>query len=185
MNNAQRFAAISLVFATLPAFAADAPPSPPPPPPMTAEECAVWQRELSFAQSVDRHDAKAFAEHLHPNALFSAGTAQPTRGADAVAKSWASTIEGKPLILRWRPQFVNIGVEADLAFSRGPYVVEDPRPDAKTRYRKGHFVSVWKKDPRSGVWHVLFDGGGAATGPVDAEEAAKHMAQAPASCNGK
>ena len=36
-------------------------------------ECAVWQRELSFARSVADHDAAAFAEHLHPQAVDAPG----------------------------------------------------------------------------------------------------------------
>jgi len=43
-----------------------------PPTKLDADECAVWQRELTFAQSVEKHDAKAFAAHLHPGAVFSA-----------------------------------------------------------------------------------------------------------------
>ncbi len=152
---------------------------------MSAAECAVWARERSFAKSVDDHDAKAFAEHLHPGALFNAGSEAPTRGAEAVAKGWAGIIEGKRIVLRWRAQFVNIGGEPDIAISRGPYVLEDPRPETKpeARYRVGHFVSVWKKEPASGVWHVLFDGGGSAPLAVENSAAAeKFLAQAPTNC---
>ena len=151
--------------------------------PMSAAECAVWARERSFAKSVDDHDAKAFAEHLHPGASFNAGTGTPTRGAEAVAKDWAGIVEGKPIVLRWRAHFVNIGGEPDIAISRGPYVLEDPRPEAKARYRIGHYVSVWKKDAQSGTWHVLFDGGGPAPVAVEnAEAAEKFLVQAPMRC---
>ena len=33
-------------------------------------ECEVWNREKSFAVSVENHDAKAFAEHIDANAIF-------------------------------------------------------------------------------------------------------------------
>ena len=135
---------------------------------------------------MDDHDAKAFAEHLHPGALFNAGTSTPRRGAEAVAKDWAGIIEGKRIVLRWRAQFVNIGGEPDIAISRGPYVLEDPRPEAKARYRVGHYVSVWKKDARSGFWHVLFDGGGPAPVAVENAEAAEQfLAQAGVGCGGE
>lgn len=150
---------------------------------MSAAECAVWARERSFARSVDDHDVKAFVEHLHPGAVFNAGTGTPTRGTEAVAKDWAGIIEGKRINLRWRAQFVNIGGEPDIAISRGPYMLEDPWPEAKTRYRVGHYVSVWKKDARSGVWQVLFDGGGPAPTAVENKVAAdKFLAQAPERC---
>ena len=62
---------------------------------LSADECAVWARELSFAQSVADHDAAAFAAHLHPDAAFGASRAEPTRGRDAIARRWAGIIEGK------------------------------------------------------------------------------------------
>jgi len=147
------------------------------------DECAVWQRELSFAQSVDSHDAKAFAAHLHPGTVFAAGTENPLRGADAVLKNWAGLIEGKPLRLRWRPNIVNIGGNRNVAISRGPYVIEDTRPDAKPKYRVGTFTTIWGRESAVAPWLVLFDGGDAAAKPVDDLAAAeKFVAQAPASC---
>jgi ketosteroid isomerase-like protein len=152
-------------------------------PKLDPDECAVWQRELAFAQSVENHDAKAFAAHLHPGAVFAAGTENPVRGADAVLKNWAALIEGKPLRLRWRPNIVNIGGNRNVAISSGPYMMEDTRPDAKPRYRVGTFTTVWGRESTGAAWLVLFDGGGAAATSVDDLAAAeKFMAQAPASC---
>ena len=41
----------------------------------SADECAVWRRELSFATSVEAHDASAFESHLHAGTVFNAGDA--------------------------------------------------------------------------------------------------------------
>jgi ketosteroid isomerase-like protein len=150
---------------------------------LDADECAVWQRELSFAQSVEKHDAKAFAAHLHPGAVFSAATNAPVRGRDAVIKDWASLVEGKEVRLRWRPDVVNIGGDRGIAISRGPYVLEDARPDAKAKYRVGTFTSIWVKQPTSAEWLVLFDGGGPPGVQVkDAQEAQEFMDRAPKTC---
>jgi len=129
------------------------------PPPLTAEECAVWQRELSFAHSVASHDATAFAGHVHENAAFSASQPQPTRGREAIVKRWTGLIEGKRVVLRWYPTRVTMapGV-ADTAWSSGPSLVEVLDPEAKDRYLLGAFHSVWHKDA-DGVWRVLFDDG--------------------------
>ena len=40
----------------------------------SADECSVWRREQSFARSVERHDAGAFASHLHAGTVFNVGT---------------------------------------------------------------------------------------------------------------
>jgi ketosteroid isomerase-like protein len=152
---------------------------------LDADECAVWQRELTFAQSFEKHDAKAFAAHLHPGAVFSAGTNAPIRGRDAVIKDWAPLVEGKEIRLRWRPDVVNIGGDRGIAISRGPYVLEDIRPDAKVKFRVGQFTSIWVKQP-SGEWQVLFDGAGSPGPEVkDAEAAQEYLSRAPSACPGR
>ncbi len=152
------------------------------PPKPTPNECQVWNRELTFAQSVDHHDPKAFAAHLNPGAIFSAGTATPTRGADAVLKNWTAIIEGKTIHLRWHPDIVNIGADPNIAISRGPYMIEDPSPTAKTKYSVGHFTTIWTRKSATAPWLVLFDGGEPST-PVDNLQAAeKFMSQAAATC---
>jgi ketosteroid isomerase-like protein len=133
--------------------------APAPTPQFTADECAVWQREQSFARSVAEHDAVAFAAHVAENAAFGAGTLQPDRGRDAIAKRWAGLIKGKQVALRWYPTRVTMapGVD-DVAWSSGPSLVEVFDPKAKHRYLIGAFHSVWHKDA-DGAWRVLFDDG--------------------------
>ena len=155
-------------------------------PAMDAEECAVWQREMTFAKSVENHDAKSFATHLHPGAVFNAATNAPVRGRDAVIKEWEPLVEGKDIKLRWRPEFVSIGGDRNIAISRGPYVLEDARTDAKVRFRAGTFTSVWVKQPESGEWLVLFDGGGPpGTEVKEAQAAQEILLRAPKTCPAK
>jgi len=137
--------------------AAAASAAPLPPIVHSAAECAVWRRELSFAKSVEAHDAKAFAAHLHPGAVFNAGSRSPLRGSDAVAQAWAPIVEGKEFILRWRPGAVAIGGDPNIALSRGPSFSESPGADPKERYKVGFYQSVWVRDSASGEWRVLFD----------------------------
>ena len=125
---------------------------------MTAAECEVWARELSFAQSVADHDAKAFASHLESDAAFGASLPEPTRGRDAITKRWAGIIEGKRFKLAWYPTRTTIGGVGDIAWSSGPSLFEDLDPNAKERYRIGAFHSVWHRGG-DGVWRVLFDDG--------------------------
>jgi len=149
---------------------------------LDADECTVWQRELTFAQSVEKHDAQAFAAHLHPGAVFNAATNSPARGRDAVIENWKPLVEGKEIRLRWRPEVVNIGGDRNIAISRGPFVLEDIRPDAKVKFRVGQFTSVWVKQP-TGEWVVLFDGGGPPPTEVkDAQAAQEYLSRAPSAC---
>ncbi|MFC5576626.1 YybH family protein [Lysobacter niabensis] len=151
------------LFASIPALAA------PPAPQLSAEECAVWQREQSFARSVANRDAASFAGHVGEHAAFGASLPEPTRGREAIVKRWASLIEGKRALLRWYPTRVTMvpGVE-DVAWSSGPSLFEVLDPKAKDRYLLGAFHSVWRKDA-DGVWRVLFDDG-VEPRPATAEE---------------
>lgn len=178
-----RFGMLSFaVLAASNAIAADPPPAPRPAPPMSAEECAVWMREKSFADSLAAHDAATFAEHVHAGAVFIGGPDQITRGRDAVVKEWTPLIDGQGAKLRWHPRTVTIGGDPRIALSRGPYWLEDPNPDADPRYRIGQFISTWVKDG-DGEWHVLFDGGGGGVPrPATAEEVEKLKASLPEEC---
>ena len=134
---------------------------------MSPEECEVWSRELSFAQSVADHDPAAFAAHVEPDAAFSAESPQPLRGRKAIVAGWTGLIEGRPLRLSWYPTRTTIGGVAGIASSSGPALYEDLRPGASPRYRLGAFHSVWHKGADQ-VWRVLFDDG---IQPVPATEA--------------
>lgn len=156
-----RALARSLTFVALAAtasIAAAVEPETLPAPKLSAAECEVWARELSFAQSVADHDAAEFAAHLHPGAVFGAKGPQPQRGREAIAAAWAGIVDGERLKLSWYPTMVVIGGEGDIAYSSGPALYENLAPDAKRRYSIGGFQSVWHKDP-DGVWRVLFDDG--------------------------
>jgi len=150
---------------------------------MSAAECAVWDRELSFARSVEAHDASAFAAHLQAGTVFGAGTPTPVRGRQAVTDDWKDIIEGTQFVLRWHPGFVAIGSDPNIALSSGPAWTENLDPAAKQRYTISKFTSTWVKDA-DGQWRVLFDGAGAPPKPATAEDIQKLVAAQPATCPG-
>ena len=149
---------------------------------MSAAECDVWNRERSFAASVEHHDAAAFADHVQLHAAFDAGSPQPTHGRDAVVAAWKGIIDGTQIKLGWSPGIVTIGGDGSLAISRGPAWIEDPKQtDMTKRYRIGGFISTWIKDT-DGQWRVLFDGGAAPMHPASADDVAKLVASLPKEC---
>ena len=134
-----------------------------------------WARELSLRIVAD-HDAVAFAEHLHADAVFGASRAQPTRGRDTIAKRWGGIVEGKALTIEWYPTRTTLGGADDVAWSSGPSLIIDYAPDSEQRYTIGGFHSVWHKD-RDGVWRVLFDDGIEGKPASEAEVAAFRQAR--------
>ena len=149
-------------------------------PVLTADECAVFQRELSFAQSVADHDAKAFADHVAADAAFDTGSPAPKRGRAAIVEAWTPIVEGKGVRLEWYPTRTTISGVRDIAWSTGPALIERLAPGAKPHYLLGQFRSVWHKDA-DGTWRVLFDDGAPPREATDAEAAAFRAAR-PASC---
>lgn len=148
------------------------------PPAMGKSACEVWQRELSFARSVQQHDAAAFAEHVMADAVFDANTPQPTRGLAAVRQHWAAFIAGKTQRVDWYPQQVVASGDGALAYSSGAYLFENPAPGAKPRYVTGRFATVWRR-AGDGAWRVAFDGGDAGKPASDADVAAFHAGRQP------
>lgn len=169
-----RFAAFGMLCAWRGALAAE--------PQMSAAECEVWEQERSFAQTVARHDAAAFAAHLHEGAVFGAASEQPQRGREQIVAAWRDIIEGKDVTLEWRPQFVSIGAGAEVAMSRGPFVLTRRDAAGVPRYLIGSFVSVWVRKDAASPWRVLLDGGGPPPAAVTEEEARRHLQTAPAQC---
>ena len=139
--------------------------------PASAEECAVWRREQSFARSVEMHDAAAFAAHLHPGTVFNAGAVAAERGRDAVVQGWADIVDGRKLQLRWRPGIVQIGGEANIALSRGPYILQTGSGPA-TAYRVGFYQTLWTRAAAGAAWQVLYDGSASTPQKMDTRDAA-------------
>ncbi len=125
--------------------------------PASGDECNVWRRERAFSQSVEAHDAAAFATFLQAGAIFNAGTLEADRGREQVAKSWVPLVEGKSIVLRWRAGIVNIGGDPRVAFSRGPYILQTAK-DGHIAVSVGFYQTVWVRDADN-TWRVLFDGG--------------------------
>jgi len=162
---------VALGLAALPAMAETA-----------GDNCAVWQRELSFARSVQQHDAAAFASHIEPGAVFAANSPRPQRGRDAVMAHWRGLVEGKTMRLAWYPTQVVSDGNADVAYSSGPWLMEAIDPATTPRYVLGHFATVWHRGG-DGVWRVLFDGGDEGT-PTDKAGVAAFRAAHRAACPG-
>ncbi|MEO8082011.1 MAG: hypothetical protein ABI641_15865 [Caldimonas sp.] len=150
--------------------------------PASPEECIVWRREASFAASVAAHDATEFAAHLHPGAVFNAGTAEADRGSAAVAAGWSAIVDGRAVALRWRPGIVQIAGDPRIAVSRGPYIVQRARGEGRGSFNVGLYQTVWLRDTAGGTWRVLFDGSASTPVPFDDRAAAdRWVAAQPAS----
>ena len=142
----------------------------------SADECAVWKRELAFARSVEAHDAGAFASFLHAGTVFDAGSADAAKGRDAVVASWSEIVDGRAIALRWRPGIVQVGGEPAIAISRGPFILQRMQAGSPV-FRVGMFQSIWVRDARDGAWRVLFDGSATSPQPMADRAAAERWVE--------
>lgn len=150
-------------------------------PAVSAIACPVWERELSFADSVRRHDATAFAEHVDADAVFSVTGKVPLRGRGVVLEHWKGIVSGNAIHLDWYPDRVIASNNGDLAWSTGPVLLELPDGKGGWAPRVGRFASVWRKNA-DGEWRVAFDGG-ADPLPATPEQVAAYKANRARSCD--
>lgn len=141
--------------------------------PVKPIDCPVWERELSFAQSVRDHDAEAFASHIDPDAVFSLDSATPTRGRAAIAKRWTGIVDGSAMRLQWYPDKVITAASGDIAWSTGPALLEMPEGKDRWKPMLSRFTSVWRKNA-DGQWHVVFDTGSEPAPATDKQVHAYH-----------
>lgn len=60
-----------------------------------------------------------------------------------------------PIVLDWRPQYVEVAASGDLGLSTGPSrITSKTQPEAPASH--GQFVSVWRREP-GGPWRVAAD----------------------------
>lgn len=147
---------------------------------MSAAECVVWKREFDFAQTVENHDKKTFAEHIHKGAVFFNGKTA-IRGREAILKDWQEILEGETTILRWRPSEVAIGSVTTMAVSKGPYVIETVDAQNKPLYLLGTFTSFWIKG-KDRKWRIMYDSGSAPTKVENKEVLEKHLFSVTTAC---
>jgi len=120
----------------------------------TAREAMLGQvanAESAFAaRSLQAGMKQAFLDNLEPGAILL--RPDPVDGC-----KWIADRPDPPIVLDWKPVFVDTAAAGDLAVSTGPWKVTskaDPaRPPAY-----GQFVSIWRRS-KEGTWKVALDHG--------------------------
>jgi ketosteroid isomerase-like protein len=117
-------------------------------------------RETGFSKSIEAMDQKRFTSYLDEDVRFVGHSV--TRGPEAVTEAWKAFFdEGGPKI-KWRPQFVEVLENGELALTRGPFRMIVTDEDGNTTENWGTFNSVWRLKA-DGEWKVVFDAGSPAS----------------------
>ena len=118
------------------------------PPPMDAT-ASLAAAETAFAAHSVREDMRvAFLGAFAADGVF-------VRGGWAVSNHYLRGRQPPPIVLDWRPQYVEVAASGELGLSTGPSkITSKTQPDAAPAY--GQFVSVWRRDA-GGPWKVAVD----------------------------
>jgi ketosteroid isomerase-like protein len=119
-------------------------------------------REISFSQSVENGDLAAFESFLDADARFVG--ASINRGPTDIAAAWSVFFSEDGPKIMWRPQFIEVLEDGNLALSRGPFRMTTEDADGIVSEFWGTFNSVWRKQTDDS-WKVVFDAGSDAAEP--------------------
>ena len=120
-------------------------------------ESDVRCQEIGFSKAAERRDIDAFMTYIDNDARF-AGRTVVRRGPDEIAEAWRAYFEDGGPAIKWRPRFVEVLEDGELALTRGPYRTTGRDADGQLIERWGTFNSVWRKQA-DGTWRVVFDAG--------------------------
>jgi len=118
------------------------------PPPRDAAQSLAAAETGFAAQSVREDMRAAFLAHFADDGLF-------VRDGWTQARAWLASRPAPPIVLDWRPVYVEVAASGELGMSTGPWrMTRKAEPQAPPSY--GQFVSVWKRAP-GGPWKVAVD----------------------------
>jgi ketosteroid isomerase-like protein len=113
--------------------------------------------ETGFSRAAEAKDREKFLGFIDPDARFV--TDSVARGRDEIQVAWAGAFAENGPTMRWRPEYVEVSADGQLAFSRGPYRSTRMDENGERHQSWGHFISTWRRI-EGGAWQVIFDSGG-------------------------
>lgn len=118
------------------------------------EECnAVLETDRAFsAYSQENGIAASFYKFASTKAVLLRDNSFPIVGNEKIKALFDKT-EVKGNTLSWKPDYVDVSVSKDMAYTYGFYTYRTPDSTFK-----GCYVSIWKKD-KSNNWKYVFDSG--------------------------
>lgn len=118
-------------------------------PPAMDAPASLAAAETAFAAHSVREDMRAaFLAAFADDGVF-------VRNAWVAAKGFLASRPAPPIVLDWRPQYVEVAASGELGLSTGPWkLTSREKPDAPASY--GQFVSIWRRGA-DGRWQVEVD----------------------------
>lgn len=118
-------------------------------PPAMEAPTSLAAAETAFAAHSVREDMRAaFLAAFADDGVM-------VRGGWTVANAFLANRPAPPIVLEWRPQYVEVAASGELGLSTGPSkITSKQKPETPPAY--GQFVSIWRRAP-GGPWKVEVD----------------------------
>jgi uncharacterized protein (TIGR02246 family) len=127
----------------------------PPKADLESARAAVRQADEDLNRAVAAKDMDRFKSLLAEDAVFYGQ--KILEGREEVASAWSVFFEPEPKVrLRWEPVSATVSAAGDLGYTLGDYVQEVVKDDGSFATAKGHYVTIWRKDP-DGAWRAAVD----------------------------
>jgi ketosteroid isomerase-like protein len=118
-----------------------------------AEE--IYQTERAFEKmAADSGLAKAFGFFADDSVVISRSKGL-IKGKAGVMEFYSDPSMAK-VVLKWKPDFVEVSVSGDLGYTYGRYTHEITDSTGKVTERSGIFHTVWKRQ-KDGSWKYVWD----------------------------
>lgn len=138
-----------LVLALALAGCGGSPPRPAAAPAPADHTASLAAAETAFAAHSVREDMRvAFLAAFAPDGML-------VRNGWVVSNDWMRAQTAPPIVLDWRPQYVEVAASGELGLSTGPWrITSKAKPETPPVH--GQFVSIWRREG-SGPWKVAVD----------------------------
>jgi len=117
-----------------------------------ALEQELMRLEREFSDASAREGSAAWAARWAPNGRIYVGGVESI-GPEAVDTLMAPMLESTGDRFTWSPDTAVVAASGDLGYTLGRYAIRDEAGDTTAR---GHYVTVWQKQP-DGSWKIAVD----------------------------
>jgi len=115
----------------------------------------VQQTELAFARMAQEKGVEqAFLTFAADSAVLQRGE-KLLQGRDAFKKYFSNPV-WQHARLDWKPDFVDVSLSGDLAYTYGSYTFSAPDSNGTMQESRGIFHTVWKRQ-KDGSWKFVWD----------------------------
>lgn len=126
------------------------------PPDLSQLKQEVANAEAAFAKmAADQGIAEAFATFAAEDAVIKRQNDTLIKGREAIRNYYSAPFY-KTAKVEWKPDFVDVSENGDLAYTYGKYLWSSQDSTGKVNEQRGVFHTVWKRQ-KDGSWKYVWD----------------------------